>query len=363
MDFKIVDSLTPEQIQEWIRFVEEAPYGHVFQSYRWGQFQKIYSGRDVLYFFGAENGKTKVLGQIFKRKWPGLPLSNYEVSFGPVFYELADYAAALKYLDGALKSSAVVLQVGPRWPIEYYDRFAEICRQQGFKPVGNLSDEMFANETVLVDLRRPLSEILASFRYTTRYEIRRAERNGVQVIVGADPSMMDEFYRLYQGQMAHRHRPPTEKHFFDSLVKNFLSDPSRGRVAIARHGQKVLSAAVFYRLGRMVWYTFGASDTLEKQQGDTSHLLHWKLMEYYKNLGCDWYDLSGAHTYVPSENPGYGVNVFKTGFSKHYVKLTPSFEKDYHPSLARFIRLRRRVSDSLRVVLGRAFSFLWRFKS
>ena len=363
MDFKIVDSLTSEQVQEWDRFMEEAPYGHVFQSYGWGQFQKIYSGREVLYFYGVENGKTKVLGQIFKRKWPGLPLFNYEVSFGPVFCELADYAEALKYLDSALRKNAAILQVGPRWPMEYFDRLSDICRQQGFTLVGNPSREAFANETVLVDLRRPLPEILASFRFNTRYEIRRAERNGVEVTVGTDPSMMDEFYLLYQGQMAHRQRPPTEKRFFDRLARDFFSDPHRGHIALARHGQQVLSAAVFYRLGPMVWYTFGASDTLQKKHEDTSHLLHWKVMEFYKNQGCAWYDFSGAHPRVSLEDPGYGVNLFKTGFSKHYVQFIPSFEKDYHPSLARFVRLRRSVSDAMRVVSGKAFSLLWKFKS
>ena len=35
MDFKIVDSLTPEQIREWDRFIEETPHSHVYQTYRW----------------------------------------------------------------------------------------------------------------------------------------------------------------------------------------------------------------------------------------------------------------------------------------------------------------------------------------
>ena len=86
-------------------------------------------------------------------------------------------------------------------------------------------------------------------------------------------------------------------------------------------------------------------------------------MEFYKNQGCAWYDFSGAHPRVSLEDPGYGVNLFKTGFSKHYVQFIPSFEKDYHPSLARFVRLRRSVSDAMRVVSGKAFSLLWKFKS
>ena len=261
-----------------------------------------------------------------------------------------------------VKSSAVVLQVGPRWPIEYYERFSEICRERGFKPRRDPREEGYPNETVWVDLRRPLAEILAGFRYTTRYEIRRAERNGIEVSMGTDAAMLEQFYGFYQGQMAHRQWPPTEKRFFDSLLSHFLSDSRRGIIAVARHGEQVLSAAIFYRLGPMVWYTFGASDMSQKKNQDTTHLLHWKVMEYFKGQGCAWYDFSGAYPKLPLDDPGYGVNVFKTGFSKHFVRFTPRFAKDYRPSLVRLMKMRRRVNDLRLFVSGKVYAYSRRLR-
>jgi lipid II:glycine glycyltransferase (peptidoglycan interpeptide bridge formation enzyme) len=67
-------------------------------------------------------------------------------------------------------------------------------------------------------------------------------------------------------------------------------------------------------------------------------------MEHMKELGCHWYDLCGASPSLPSDYISYGVNIFKTGFTKHFMKYTPDFTKCYRPSLDRVLRLRNAMS-------------------
>jgi lipid II:glycine glycyltransferase (peptidoglycan interpeptide bridge formation enzyme) len=362
MEFRVTPSLTEAEIKQWDRFVVESPFGHSFQHYQWGRFQKDYTGREVLYLIGTEEGKWRVVAQIFERLWPApfASLVNYEISCGPVFLDPEDFDETLRYLDRWAAPRAVQLQVGPRWPIEQYAPFAESARTLGFKASDDPRAPIYDEETAFVDLRPPENDILMSFRYTTRYEIRKAEKAGVAVRFSSDREAMQIFYDLHLQQRTRLRIAPERQRFFMLLQERFLYDPANGIIAIAEYKGRPLSAALYIRHGKICRYRHGAANESLRKEADTSHLLHWRAMEYFKKEGCEWYDFCGASPVLPPDYPTYGTNIFKTGFSKHFVRYTPDFTKTYRPLLSWAFDARAWLMDATYRLVGRLRLFLHR---
>lgn len=126
-----------------------------------------------------------------------------------------------------------------------------------------------------------------------------------------------------------------DPHLFQKMMTHVLRRPENGIIAIASHNGTPLSA-VYLRNGPFCRFEYGVSDELRKEEVDTSHLFHWKVMAYMKASGCDVLDVGGAAPTLPQDHPGYGVNIFKTGFTKHFLKTPSDFTKCYRPGWISF---------------------------
>jgi lipid II:glycine glycyltransferase (peptidoglycan interpeptide bridge formation enzyme) len=356
MDYRILTALNDEERAQWERWVVDHPGGHSFQRLSWGRFQEIYSGRENLYLIGTSGGRWRVVAQIFKRQWPRpfSSLANYEISCGPVFEDIRDFEETMRYLDRwAASAGAVQLKVGPRWPLTHYKNLLDAGRRLGFRGSSDPHTPIYAEETAIVDLRPAENDILKAFRYTTRYEIRKAQRAGVQVRFSNAPEAMTTFYDLHLQQRTRLQIAPEEERFFKMLQRHFLHDPDNGAIAMAEYEGRPLSAAIYFRFGKVCRYRHGASNEELRKRLDTSHLLHWMAMRHFKDAGCETYDFCGASPSLPRDYPTYGTNIFKTGFSKHFVRYTPDFMKTYRPLLSFLFGLRGWLSGAFRRVSGR----------
>ena len=354
MDFRITTSLTAEEREQWDRFVTQCPFGHCFQSYAWSGFQEALTGRDVFYLIGSEDGQWRAVAQIFRRSWPWplKHLGNYEISCGPAFLNFADLQEMLRYIDQWAARRAVQFYVGPRCTMEYYQPLSKICLDLGFQPTADPSAAIYGEETVLVDLTPPVEEILKTIRYTTRYEIRVAQKAGVKVRFSNDAADLETFYDIYRRQDVRKEISPIGKRYFVLLHKHFISDPRHGTIAIAELNGRPLSAAICFNFGKTASYRWGTSEGAMKKQLSSAHLLHWELIQHFKAAGCQSYDFSGASPTLPKSYFSYGVNIFKTGFSKHFVKYTPDYLKSYHPVASAVLRWRNALSALRNQIIG-----------
>jgi len=361
MDFRITTSLTVSEREEWDRFVEKCPFNHPFQGYDWGHFQEALTSRDVFYVIGTKEGQWRTAAQIFRRSWPWPldHLGNYEISCGPAFLDFGDLEEMLRYLDKWASRRAVQFSIGPRCTMNVYEPLKTLCASLGYYPTVDPHSTIYGEETALIDLRLPLKEIFKPIRYTTRYEIRRAERLGVKVRFSNDVQAIETFYEIHRRQDVRKEISPIDERHFILLHKHFLSNPRNGAIAIAELDGRPLSVAICYSFGKVARYQWGASDEGHDKKVTAAHLLHWEMICHFKEAGCEWYDFSGASPSLPKNYFSYGVNVFKTGFSKHFVRYTPDFVKRYQPLLCAAFAWRNRIQSLWGRILGlRPFRFL-----
>ncbi|HUX11839.1 MAG TPA: peptidoglycan bridge formation glycyltransferase FemA/FemB family protein, partial [Spirochaetia bacterium] len=169
--------------------------------------------------------------------------------------------------------------------------------------------------TVVLDITAAPEAILAGMKAKTRYNIRLAERKGVEVVRAA-LDRFDTFYRLYRETAGRDHIAIHSEEYYRTLFE--LSNTFSGRSPLIRlylavHEGEELAAIITAFYGRRATYLYGASSN-EKRNLMPAYLLQWRAMNDAKEAGCREYDLFGI---PPSDDPLHpmsGLYRFKTGF-------------------------------------------------
>ncbi len=177
-------------------------------------------------------------------------------------------------------------------------------------------------ETMYVDLTQSEEELLANMKQKHRYNLKIAQREGVQVehITKDAVKSLDRFWKLLTATSdRHTFRLHTKAHYA-SILTNLGEKAS---LAFATHNGKDVAALMLITEGKVATYLHGGS-LYEHRSVMAPYLLHWRLMVSLKAKGFTMYDFWGVHTKDGEAIKGHaseGVSRFKLGFGgiiKHY---------------------------------------------
>ncbi|MCE1195596.1 peptidoglycan bridge formation glycyltransferase FemA/FemB family protein [bacterium] len=224
-------------------------------------------------------------------------------------------------------------------------------------------------DTVILDLRRPEEELLAAMKPKWRYNIRLAEKKGVEVArEGAEA--LEIFYALYletakrDGIAIHplsyyrrlfdtpRDLPAgaaplatAESSATDGPSANSGSSVTDLSVWVARHEGKPIAAIITLFHGGRATYLYGASSG-EKRNLMPAYALQWKAIEAAKAAGCADYDFFGIPPDDSPDHPMAGLYLFKTGFGGDIVHRVGSVDYPLAPLAYGFFR----AAEKMRLV-------------
>ncbi len=173
--------------------------------------------------------------------------------------------------------------------------------------------------TVVADLTLTADELLDNLHHKHRYNINLAQRKGVTVEESRDA---DAFWKLLQQTSEHDDFRTHGMLYYKKLLNFFSEDgkPLRTRLFLARYGGAPIAAVIMMEHGRTVHYLHGAMER-EHRALMAPHLLHWTLMQQYKQHGFHWYDFWGVDA-----DQWPGVTRFKLGFGAKLIEYPGSFD-------------------------------------
>lgn len=170
-------------------------------------------------------------------------------------------------------------------------------------------------DTVLLDIRPDVDDLLSRMRPKTRYNIRLADRRGVRVRRGA-PKDLDAWYELYL-QTAERNGIARHalRHFRSifSVPPDTSGRGARPLLLLAERQSRLLAGMILVIAGDRATYLYGASSD-ESRECMAPYALQLAAVSEAKAAACVDYDLFGT---APRPNPGHpmhGLYRFKTGF-------------------------------------------------
>ena len=159
----------------------------------------------------------------------------------------------------------------------------------------------------VLELRGSEVELTSRFRDSTRRNIRKAIKEGVEVRIDDSIESIRHFYRLHCLTRKEHGLPPQPISFFENLHRHLISKGA-GYVAVAYHERLPVSAAVYLHTGRKGFYKYGASDKNHFHLR-ANNLVMWEAIRWYLKNG--YASLCFGRTEVDNE----GLNQFKTGWA------------------------------------------------
>jgi len=210
-------------------------------------------------------------------------------------------------------------------------------------------EEMQPEHTLILDLTRSESEILAQMKQKGRYNIRVAEKNNLIFKRTSKPDeMLDQFYSLYSSTGKRHGITFRSKQYFHSLLeilggKGYAElDIIYKEQATRNEEQMPLASAIIVYSDKKAIYLYGASSD-EFKNLMAPYKLHFEIIKEAKARGCIEYDFFGIAPDDSPSHPWAGVTRFKKQFGGSEQKIYGSYDLVFKPSMYQIFKFAEKI--------------------
>lgn len=316
---------------EWEKLVAGNSASGFMQSFFWAKFNNllgwptykigVFEGKKLI--GGAVVGKFKMENghnYLYIPEGPVIPYSSLES--GIIFDGLIAEIDKIADLRGESLTSHLRIDARLTALSTFFKRFQKA-------PI-----DLEPLRTLVIDLSLSREQILAQMKPKGRYNIKIAQRYGLQVISTDLQSGLNDFLKFYQETVKRKQFEGKEEKYFTDLA-TAIDNPINAKIFFVKDGEQILAAALVIFYGGMVTYLFGASSDFQREKM-APYLLQWEIVCQAKELGFKNYDFYGI---VPDENnlehPWQGFTAFKKKLGGEEVKYIGSYDFIYNQELYR----------------------------
>jgi lipid II:glycine glycyltransferase (peptidoglycan interpeptide bridge formation enzyme) len=342
---RVVNSIGVRTISaaDHLAFISEQPSASFLQTPAWGEVKDEWRSESIGFY---RSGRLEGVGLVLYRQLPRLKRYLAYLPEGPVLdWSRPDVADALQAMSGHLKRQrAFAVRMGPpvitrTWSAETVKRAvaddgqsrlsdvpADDCRdlgvalqatlrRTGWRPVQSAGGFAAGQPQYVFQLQlagRDENDLLKSMNQQWRRNIKKADKAGVTVTQGKGDDLA-EFHALYAETAARDGFTPRPLSYFERMFTALQAeDPDRIRLYLAHYDADLVAATTWVRVGRHVWYSYGASSTAHRDVRG-SNAVQWQMIRDALAAGADVYDLRGVTDTVDPDDPHVGLIQFKVG--------------------------------------------------
>jgi peptidoglycan pentaglycine glycine transferase (the first glycine) len=313
----------------WDNFITTHPDCHILQTGDWGVLKSAF-GWSVERIVSGESG-----AQILFRDLP----FGYSIAYipkGPI--HLTEELSS--ELDRVCeKHKAIFLKIEPfAWEP---DPSWQSLEDSGWYR----SESIQPRRTVIIPLILSGEEILAGMKQKTRYNIRLAEKKGIEV------RQSDEYALFAEMALVTGKRDGFGVHSaaYYQKIKELFAEEGKAVLLMAYFEDQPVAGIIVFAHGKTAWYMYGASTDAERNRMPT-YLLQWEAIKWAQSIGCEGYDLWGITDHDEKELEAlfeskqhhdglWGVYRFKRGFGGNIQRSVGAWDKAYRLILYKAYRL------------------------
>lgn len=172
--------------------------------------------------------------------------------------------------------------------------------------------DFIEKHTAVIDLKQDNETILARMKPKGRYNIRVAEKSGVEVEqVSCTKEHLDIFYGILSETLERDGFAANSREYFRTFLQ-YLEKYQLGGLFFARRENEVIATGIFVFCKKTALYYYGASSSDNaKRKYMASYLLQWKAIEEARRRGCEVFDFLGIADPKDIRSPLAGVTDFK----------------------------------------------------
>jgi lipid II:glycine glycyltransferase (peptidoglycan interpeptide bridge formation enzyme) len=304
--------------ERWNTFVASSRYGHILQSWEWGELKRRQGWAPLRVALTAD-GSIRAAAQVLVRRLPyGFGRIAY-VPRGPAvdFADRALVAELLAALRGlAAERDVISLKIEPEaldGPVA-----AELAAL-GLEPAPPVQ----MRSSIWVDVSASDDELLARQKQKTRYNIRLAAKKGVTVS-RASVDGLDDWYRMYEVTARRDGFVIHDLEYYRSILE-ILEPRDMAALLLAHHDGDLLAGIIVFAFGAKAQYMYGASGN-QKRNLMAPYLLQWEGMRWARERGARIYDLWGIPDRLEENEELWGVYRHKRGYGGEIVRYAGAFD-------------------------------------
>ncbi|MEK7631561.1 MAG: peptidoglycan bridge formation glycyltransferase FemA/FemB family protein [Patescibacteria group bacterium] len=336
--------------QTWDAFVASTRRTSFQQSWAWGQF-KDRVGTSIIRLAVVDGDQIVGVVQALHEPWR-FGQSTLSVFSGPVVdarLPVPQYQTALGLLLKALKQEAKARGV----MFFHLEPAIEQCNESLFKQFQvelklQRAKAFQPLDTQMLDLHQDEAALLAAMHEKTRYNIRLAEKRGVQVHVatGAGVAEALEQFIVLNKQTATRDKFSSHASAYYRRLHEYLGDDVL-RVYVATFEKQPIAANIVVHFGDTATYVHGASSNAHRNVM-APHLLQWRQILDAKLAWKNWYDFYGIQTPQRARASKHGatwagITRFKLGFGGQTVSYLDAYELPLRWGWYRLVKVLQRL--------------------
>lgn len=294
----------------WDREVLESG-GHPLQLWGWGALKAEHGWR-ALRLRVTHEGRTIGLAQVLVRPLP-LPFRAVcQVPRGPVVPDTSDRGRVCDAVAGFCRDRVhgVGITLEPDWPA------AEPVTVAGGRPSPN---PVLYPSTLILDLTLSEDELLADMSKTTRYDIRKAARSGLDVRRVTDEATVRKVLGVYHETAEHAgFALHTDEYYLD--LHRLLGEHSV--VVAAFDGDAPVAFVWCASSARTSFELYGGINAAGRKLRANAPV-KWHAITLARNAGLTRYDMNGLLN--------DGISEFKKSFASHTDELVGSIDVPFSP--------------------------------
>jgi len=297
---------------------------HPLQSWAWGEFRKKTGVGLSRLAFGEKN-----IDDVFQITWHRIPHTKFCIGYCPKSV-VPSIGEAEEIKKEAVRRNAIFVKFEPneKSSSETAKKISDL--EHGFNFVAG--KPLFTKYTFQLDISKSEEELLSKMHQKTRYNLRLAEKKGVEIVEDSSEQGFEEYWKLMeittrrQGFFAHG------KGYHHKMWQT-MTESGMGHLFKAVYEGKTLSAWMVFILNETIYYPYGASSN-ENRDVMASNLMMWEVIRYGKKQGCRLFDMWGSLGPEPDvRDPWYGFHKFKQGYGAELVEFLGSFDLVVSPVL------------------------------
>ncbi len=331
------------QREQWDQFVNEHAYGHLLQSWGWGELKARVGWQPLrLALWDREREQMVAVAQVLRRGVAHVPLWAGHLTYlpkGPVldwsqpllcdalFAQLEEQlrgqgALALRMEPGAGRG----VSLPPPFTMTKQITALQFHAAPAIQPV----------RTIVLDLTCDEETLLARMKEKWRYNVRLAGRKGVTVRVAETEEDVQAWYRLLQTTSE---RDQFGIHTLDYYlhVWRIFAPRRQVRLLLAEYDGQLLAGIFVGLMAKQGIYLYGASSN-EQRHLMPNYLLQWEAVRWAKQEGARQYDFWGIPETDDEREAMAGVYRFKRGWGGEVVRFPGGYERIYRPLAMRLAR-------------------------
>jgi CelD/BcsL family acetyltransferase involved in cellulose biosynthesis len=156
--------------------------------------------------------------------------------------------------------------------------------------------QMEAGRTFRLNIEPPEETVFGGIRRTTRQEIRKAVRAGLQTEVATDAEFVDEFYGFLTATFARQGLAPTYRADRVHQLRRALEGGHLLLLRVRAPDGRTIGTSISVGLNRRA-YAWGMAFDRENQEHHAIELLWWETIRHWRSRGATMFDFGGGGEY------------------------------------------------------------------